>query len=59
MIILSKDALEIYTGDSYESEYDAPMVKALVFSARLCCRRSRVRAPVWPGTFRRRNINIY
>jgi hypothetical protein len=30
----------------------------LVFSARRCCRRSRVRAPVGPGTFLRRNINI-
>jgi hypothetical protein len=30
----------------------------LVFSARRCCRRSRVRAPVWPGTFLRKNIII-
>jgi hypothetical protein len=36
----------------------AQRVRALVFSARQCCRRSRVRAPVWPGTFLRRNIKI-
>jgi hypothetical protein len=29
-------------------------VIALVFSARRYCRRSRVRAPVWPGTFLRK-----
>jgi hypothetical protein len=34
-------------------------VRALVFSARRCCRRSRVRAPVGPGTFLRRNIIIF
>jgi hypothetical protein len=37
----------------------AQRVRALVFSARRYCRRSRVRAPVWPGTFLRKNINIY
>jgi hypothetical protein len=36
----------------------AQRVRALAFSARRCCRRSRVRAPVWPGTFLRRNINM-
>jgi hypothetical protein len=36
----------------------AQRVRALVFSARRCCRRSRVRAPVWPGTFLRKNINM-
>jgi hypothetical protein len=29
-----------------------------VSHARRCCRRSRVRAPVWPGTFLCKNINI-
>jgi hypothetical protein len=33
-------------------------LERLVFSARRCCRRSRVRAPVWPGTFLRKNIII-
>jgi hypothetical protein len=52
----------VAVGRGFEPQSDLDLSFAEIserwYSARRCCRRSRIRAPVWPGTFLRRNINM-